>query len=180
MARNTYVALMRGINVGGGRRITMNDLRNLISDLGHSDVLSYVQSGNIVFKADEPDPAVLSAAIEERIATELGLDVAVLIRTSKELTSITKRNPFTEREENPKALHVTFLEDAPTKSVVANLPDRTGGTDELKIIGREVFLWLPKGYADTKLQNAFFEKNLGSRATTRNWKTVLQLTQMSA
>jgi uncharacterized protein (DUF1697 family) len=180
MARITYVALMRGINVGGGRRITMNDLRNLFGELGHSDVSSYVQSGNIVFKADESDPAALSGAIEERIATELGLDVAVLIRSAKEPKAITKHNPFTENEENPKALHVTFLEDAPAKSVVANLPDRTRGTDELKIVGREVFLWLPKGYADTKLQNAFFEKSLGTRATTRNWKTVLQLTDMSS
>jgi uncharacterized protein (DUF1697 family) len=178
MAANTYVAMLRSINVGGGRRMTMNDLRQLFSDLGHTDVASYVQSGNIVFRTTGSDPVALGAAIEERIGSELGLDVAVLIRSAAEMKAIAKKNPFLDRD-NPKALHVTFLEDAPAKPAVSGLPDRTRGIDELKIVGREVYLWLPKGYADTKLQNSFFEKQLGTRATTRNWKTVLQLNEMS-
>lgn len=179
MASNTYVALLRSINVGGGRRITMNDLRGLFTDLGHSDVTSYVQSGNVVFRSTGTDPVALGAAIEESIGTELGLDVAVLIRTAAEMKAIAKKNPFSDRDENPKALHVTFLEDPPSKQAVAGVPDRTRGIDEWKTVGREVFLWLPKGYADTKLQNSFFEKQLGTRATTRNWKTVLQLNEMA-
>jgi uncharacterized protein (DUF1697 family) len=170
----TYVALLRGINVGGRRKIAMSDLRNVFEALGHTDVRTYIQSGNVVFTAKSASAAVVRSAIEQRLEHDFGFDVTVILRTRKELATTLKNNPF-----GPEA-HVTFLEAVPDRALVAALDPAPYTPDEFEVQGREVFLRCPNGYGRTKLNNAFFERNLAVKATTRNWKTATTLSEWIA
>lgn len=165
-----YVALLRGINVGGRTRVAMDDLRRLFADLGHGDVATYIQSGNVLFDAAGPSPPV-AAAIEECIAAELGLSVTVVLRSAAELDAVVDANPFAGRVPDPSKLHVTFLAAEPAGTVEAP----PGVADEWALAGREVFLHCPGGYGRTKLDNGFLERRLGVPATTRTWTTVRKL-----
>jgi uncharacterized protein (DUF1697 family) len=177
---NTFVALLRGINVGGKTLIKMPELKSLLAEMGFEDVTTYIQSGNVVFKSSTGDPGKLAAAIEERIAETFGLDVTVLIRTPAELTEIAIHNPFEGREADVTKLHVVFLGDRPASNAVAELdPDRSP-PDEFAVRGREIYLHLPNGAGRSKLTVDYFEKRLGLRATARNWKTLTKLIELAS
>jgi uncharacterized protein (DUF1697 family) len=170
----TYVALLRGINVSGRNKIAMNDLRAAFETLGHTHVRTYIQSGNVVFAAKAGATARLESAIGKGIATAFGLDVAVLVRTRAELATALKRNPF------GADAYVTFLDAVPARARVAGLDPAPYAPDEFAVRGREVFVRCPNGYGRTKINNAFFERKLAAKATTRNWKTVTTLFDWSA
>jgi uncharacterized protein (DUF1697 family) len=180
MTQHSYVALLRGINVGGRAKVSMEALRALFVDMGHTDVASYVQSGNIAFRTKSSDEAGLRTTLEKKISADLGVDAAVLIRSGRELATVLAKNPFSGRTDDPTKLHVTFLADRPAPALVAEIPTDRGGSDEFRVAGREIYLFCPRGYGETKLGNAFFEKRLATRATTRNWKTVAKLADMSS
>lgn len=165
----TYVALLRGINLGARNKVAMVDLKALFAALGAEDVVTYVQSGNVVFAA----AGDLAEAAERRIRSDLGLDVKVLTRTAKELARVEARNPFAGRD--AKSLHVTFLADKPDRARARGLDPKRFEPDEFRVVGREVYLHCPNGYGRSKLTNAYFEKELGVAATTRNWRTVTSL-----
>jgi uncharacterized protein (DUF1697 family) len=173
------VALLRGVNVAG-RTLGMADLRRLFVDLGHTDVATYLQSGNVIFTPAAGPRSRLSAAIEQRIAAELDLTVTVLVRSGKDLAQVVAGNPFTSRSADPATLHVTFLADRPGADRVKHLEAPSGVPDELSLAGREVYLHCPNGYGRTKLNNSFFERRLGVAATTRNWRTVTTLHELAA
>jgi uncharacterized protein (DUF1697 family) len=176
---NLYAALVRGINVGGRSAVKMEDLRSLFTDLGFDGVTSYLQSGNIVFESPRTDTAAIRESIEEQVRAELSLDATVLLRSGSELGLICRNNPFVDRTTNLTTLHVTFLADTPAAGRVSGLP---GGdrSEEFSVAGREIYLFCPNGYGRSKLTNTTFERRLATRATTRNWKTVLKLADMSA
>ena len=176
----TYVALLRGINVGGRTRVGMDDLRRLFVALGHADVKSYVQSGNVLFSSPVEESSRLIGDIERRIARDLGVTVTVLLRTKDDLARVVANNPFVSRETDPAKLHVTFLADAPDHERVARLDTPSGGPDEFSLAGREVYLHCPHGYGRTKLNNAYLERRLGVAATTRNWNTVTKLCDLAS
>lgn len=179
-ARNeTYVALLRGINLGSRNRVAMADLRALVTGLGHEDVSTYLQSGNVVFRA-AGRAADLRLALEGGIRGELGLDVTVLLRTKGELATLVAGNPFTEKAKAPTTLHVTFLAEAPKRARIRDLDPQVGEPDEFQVAGRDVYLHCPNGYGRSKLGNALFERRLGVAATTRNWKTVTSLAELAA
>ena len=157
----------------------MSDLRDLFDALGHEDVATYVQSGNVVFKA-RGDAASVTAAIERRITRELGLDVAVILRSKTQLARIAAANPFVKKEREPTRLHVTFLAVTPPRAAVRKLTAGAFTPDSLHVKGKEVYLHTPQGYGRTKLSGAFFEKQLGVVATTRNWRTVTKLAELTA
>ena len=113
-------------------------------------------------------------------SSALGSRVPVLVRTKEELEAIIESNPFVHRGEDPKVLHVTFMGALPRPEAVASVPTKTVDADELQVTGREIYLFCPHGYGKTKLTNAFFEKKLGSSATTRNWKTVTTLVELAS
>ena len=170
----TYVALLRGINLGARNKIAMADLRELFAALGCEDVSTYVQSGNVVFRSPVRSAAKLQGGIEERIRADLGLQIRVLVRTSDELAAVAEGNPF-----DPATAHVTFLAEKPAAAGVRDLdPDRSP-PDEFRVAGREVYLHCPNGYGRSKLTNAYFEKQLGVAATTRNWRTVTELARLA-
>jgi uncharacterized protein (DUF1697 family) len=175
----TYVALLRGINLGARNKISMADLRELLAGLGAEDVTTYVQSGNVVFKTAMP-ARELAGAIETEIRRDLGLDVAVLLRTPAELAALVERNPFSESVTEAKELHVTLLANRPQAARVAQLDPQRSQPDEFRVVGREVYLHCPNGYGRSKLTNAYFEKQLALVATTRNWNTVTKLAELAS
>ena len=169
------VALLRGVNVGGRTMIPMPSLEASLEDLGHEDVVTYIQSGNVVFESRVKDPA---REIEERIAEDFGVSVTVVLRTPAELKTIVKTNPFPKVTDSKK-LHVVFLSEKPTAKAAAALdPDRSP-PDELVVKGREVYVHYPNGQAKTKVTNDWLERTLGVRGTARNWNTVLKLVELT-
>lgn len=176
----TYAALLRGINVGRNKRIGMPDLRALVEGLGHESVRTHLQSGNVVFESPKRSDTSLAAGIEKAIAAELGMDVSVMVRRSDQLAAVIDAAPYGGRTSDHKRLHVAFLSEKPRAAAVNGFGIEEFAPDEMTVIGREVYLLYPDGYARTKLTNAVLEKKLGVRATSRNWRTVTALAGLTS
>jgi uncharacterized protein (DUF1697 family) len=175
----TFVALLRGINVSGQKRIAMADLRKTCEAVGLTDVRTYLQSGNLVFGASQSDPRKLSAAVRDRIAKDFGHDVNVLVLLARELARVAKANPLWPGSNGDGALfHATFLFEPVSADRFRNLPLPARSGEQATLVGQVIFLHCPHGYGRTKLNNAYFEKVLGVPATTRNWRTVMALQEL--
>ncbi|MGC4809030.1 DUF1697 domain-containing protein [Micromonospora sp. DT228] len=175
-----YVALLRGVNVGT-TRLAMADLRRIVTDLGHEEVKTYLQSGNVAFGSTVRDAGKLAAGIERALADELALKVPVLVRSGRELAAVAGGNPYADREDDPTRLLVAFLATAPKTSMVDALAVPGGENVSFTVTGREVFLhFADGGYGRSKFTNAYLEKKLGVVATTRNWKSVRALAELAA
>ena len=173
-----YVALLRGINVGGNV-LKMDRLREVCEGLGFKNVRTYVQSGNVVFEADSSSPSLTQ--LEHRLADESRLPVVALLRTDKEMQKIIAGNPFLARSGiDHTKLHVTFLSDSATKEGLTKLSEISAGADEFHAIGKQIYVHCPNGYSRTKLTNNAIEKKLALKATTRNWNTVVRLYEMAS
>ncbi len=176
---SVYIALLRGVNVGQNI-IKMERLRELWLHLGFKNVTTYVQSGNVVFEA-EGSPLNWSPAIQQRLAGETRLPVAVILRTPAEFRRIIARNPFLSEEGiDCSKLHVTFLSRAAGKDALKKLSALNAGIDRFHLSGKEVYLHCPDGYGRSKLSNNALEKVLSLRATTRNWNTVTKLYEIAS
>lgn len=176
-----YVAMLRGINLGGRKRIVMENLRSSFDALGYPDARTYVQSGNIVFNTGASTDNDLSRKIGEKILRDYGFPVAVITRNAAEMTKIVRANPFLkERGIDSSKLHATFLSDLPAKSSLSRMDKLNGAPDRFRVVKREVYLHCPNGYGRTKLSNNAIEKALSVQATTRNWNTVSTLEKMSS
>ncbi len=176
-----YVAMLRGINVSGQKTIKMETLRVSFEALGFRRVRSYVQSGNVIFEATKASSDNLSKNVGEKILSDFGFSVPLILRTSGEMKKIVSDNPFLkEKEVDDSKLHVTFLSEPPARAALAELAALNGTPDEFRVKDREVYLYCPNGYGRTKLSNTAFEKLLSVDATTRNWKTVNKLVEMSS
>ncbi len=175
----TYIAMLRGINVGPGKIVKMERLRASFEALGFDGVKTYVQSGNVIFESEQKSPAGLSNKIEEKIQRDFGFTVPVLLKTSKEIDQIVSDNPLLkEKGIDHSKLHVTFLSDAPPKMAVKVLEPLATSRERFRILNREIYLYCPDGYGRTKLSNNAIEKKLSVVATTRNWRTVNTLLEM--
>ncbi|MBV8244468.1 MAG: DUF1697 domain-containing protein [Candidatus Eremiobacteraeota bacterium] len=172
-----YVALLRGVNVGGNT-LKMERLRALCADLEFDRVQTYLQSGNLVFATHLP-AAKIAPLIERTIAGASRLPASVVVRTLAQMRSIIERSPFARKggvaEER---LYVTFLKEKPSEAALQALKLESA-RDRAQVLGTEIYLHVPGGYGETKLSNAYFEKALGVRATTRNWKTTNALLEMA-
>lgn len=173
------IALLRGINVGGHRIIKMVDLKKLMTDLGFTGVKTYIQSGNILFEVADQTSEALSNQIKEAIATRFGFEVSVVVLNGAELEEAANQNPYLNTETDLSGLHLTLLSKAPETDKIADLMAFDSEPDAFTIKDRFIYLKLDTQYHKTKLSNAFFEKKLGVEATTRNWKTVLKLVEMT-
>jgi uncharacterized protein (DUF1697 family) len=170
-----YLALLRGINVGGKNKLPMHDLRDLFTQAGCRDVRTYIQSGNVIFSADPATVAPLSDLITTRIAERFGYRVPLVLRTAEELGDVIRHNPFIAEGAAEDALHVLFLAEAPDARRVAALdPDRSP-PDAFAVRGQEIYLRLPNGAGRTKLTNGYFDTKLAAISTGRNWRTVTTL-----
>jgi len=184
----TFVALLRAVNVSGQNGIPMAELRASMAASGYDDVRTYLQSGNIVFAAAAAAAAEqeLAAEIHQLIAREFGHDVKALVLTAAELARVAAANPFLPAARDTAAVerfsHATFLEEPAPEAAFAGLalPAQPEEQAMLAADGRVIYLYLPHGYGRTKLNNGYFERHLGAAATTRNWRTVLALVEMSA
>lgn len=190
----THVALLRGINLGGRNKVAMADLRNVMASLGHTDIATYVQSGNVVFSAaqagpgtEHPSPAVLAASIENAISSALGVSPRVVVLTREELAQVVRDNPY-PGEENPRAVHAVFLSGQPGPEVaervsaaVQQVAER-GSRDTAQVIGRAIFLHTPDGFGRSDLGAVLTRQKVpGSQeltGTARNWGTVTKLHAM--
>jgi uncharacterized protein (DUF1697 family) len=175
----TFVALLRSVNVGG-RKVNMKELAALFTELGYADVVTYIQSGNVVFSTTSRSSTVVERAIETRIKRDLGIEVKTLVRPKAELHRVLRNNPFLRTKADPSKLHVTFLAAKPAAALVRKAGELDAGADEFRVVGREVYLHCPNGYGTTKINNMFFEKKLQAVATTRNWNTVNKLAELAA
>jgi uncharacterized protein (DUF1697 family) len=174
-----YVAMLRGINVGGHKRIKMDQLRISFEALGFERVNTYIQSGNVVFKAGKGSPARLGKNIEDRIVSDFGFSASVIVRTSAELSEIIAANPFLkQRGIDHEKLHVTFLSEIPAAPALKKLAEFTVAPDQSQCVGREVFLHLPNGFSASSLWKVPWEKALAVVTTTRTWRTVNAIHQM--
>jgi len=176
------IAILRGINVGGKRKILMADLKLLFQNLGFSNISSYIQSGNVIFIDDNGlNDLDIAKQIEHAITAKYKFDVPVIIRSSKEIAKAVKKNSFYKKNaEDISQLHLTFLNEKPTKENLTKIESYNYEPDKFVIIGKEVFIFCAGKYHQSKLTNNFFEKKLKVSATTRNWKTVLKLVELSA
>ena len=175
-----YAALLRGINVGGSKKIPMAALRELMQGLGYLDVVTHLQSGNAVFSSPEQPAPVLARAIAERITSEFAMDVKVVIRNGSEIADVIKRSPLPDGPENPSRFFVAFLAAAPSPEAIGARESLSFDPDRIWVSGAEAFLWCPAGAAETKLSNNFLEKRLGVTATMRNWNTVTKLADLTS
>lgn len=173
-----YISLLRGINVGGKRKILMADSKELYSKLGYSNCISYIQSGNVIFESKEESTNDLASKIEETIKNEYGFDVPVIVKTRTELEKAVQDNPYAETKEI-ESLCLSFLNRTPDTELVGKISNLNFSPDEFQIANQNVFIFCPGPYHKTKLSNQFFESKLKVRATTRNWKTVLKLMKLS-
>lgn len=174
-----YIALLRGINVGGHRSIKMQALRELLENKGFQGVKTYIQSGNVLFHYADSSAGELAQQLQSLILQAFGFDVPVVIRTRTEWKQISQFNPFLD--EGPKDftnLSVNFLQEKPDLAAIADLANIQSASDRFVVHGREIYMYFPNGSARTKLTHQVFEKRLKQIATARNWKTIQKLEAM--
>jgi uncharacterized protein (DUF1697 family) len=174
-----YVAMLRGINVAN-KMVKMERLRASFEALGFDQVRTYVQSGNVVFHAEEKSPDKAAKKIENRITRDFGFEVPVLVKSAKDLEQVVKSNPLLkEKGIDHSKLHVTFLLGAPPITAAKALEPLATSRERFRVLNREIYLYCPDGYGISKLANATIEKRLAVVATTRNWRTVNALLEMA-
>lgn len=173
-----FISLLRGINVGGHRKIPMADLKNLHEGLGHAEVRTYLQSGNVVFRS-AGKAGDHAAAIQAAIARRFGHTVEALVFPSGDYAKLLQSNPFLGRKGiDASFLHVTFL-SRPAKAAIADRAHPVSGDEKAVFSGGHFFLYCPHGYGRAKLTNAYFERAFSTAATTRNWRTALALQELA-
>ena len=174
-----YISLFRGINVGGHHAVKMTDLKALHESLGLKNVITYIQSGKVVFHCDDIDPAHLSKQIERSFEERFGFHAEVFVRTLDELNAIIEKTPFRGHDsKESKWIAVVFLASAPDEVVQNALLQSYVGPEEIHILGKEMYIYYAEGMGRSKLTNNLIEKKLKTVGTTRNWNTVLQLQKM--
>jgi len=178
-AGDLYVALLRGINVAGKNRLSMKDLVAMFAGTGCSEVLTYIQSGNVVFRATEARASRVPALIAATIYDRLGFRAPVIMRTAGDLRAVARGNPFLQAGADAEALHVMFLADRPPSGKIAALDPERSPPDEFQVRGREIYLRCPNGVGRSRLTNEYFDTKLATTSTMRNWRTVLKLVEMA-
>ena len=174
-----HVALLRGINVGGNNLLPMKDLCKLFTAAGGEAVASYIQSGNVVFEASPAAAPKLIAKVEAAIENKFGFRPPMQLRTASELADVIANVPFTASPES-KLIYVGFLADTPNKAALATLDPTRGAPDRYVVRGREIYFDLPGGAARTKLTASYFDKQLATVTTVRNWNTVVKLRELAS
>jgi len=172
-----YLALLRGINVGGHKKILMADLRELFESIGFSGVKSYIQSGNVVFNSEIEDETELHRMIEFAIENKFEFRVPIRIRTADQMLQVMEKMPFTGSDflDESSKIAITFLAMQPSEAQILELDKFVFAPEKLIVSGREAYSHCPGGFARTKLTNGVIEKKLGVSATSRNLKTFLKL-----
>jgi len=169
----TRVSLLRGINVGGNKKIKMAELKALYESLGFTDVKTLLQSGNVVFKGANADTDPIGQQIEASIRKQFGFESKIIMRSADEWRMVVARHPFSaEQLAEPGKILVTFLQSEPDDESLATLQATHNGPEVIHSSGQELYIFYPEGMGRSKLDNGFIERKLGCVATGRNWNTV--------
>ncbi|MCA0328285.1 MAG: DUF1697 domain-containing protein [Actinobacteria bacterium] len=166
--------LLRGVNVGKGNRIAMSDFTAVLATTGATDVRTLLNSGNAVCTSRR-SAASLESAVAKALVKELGLDVPVVTRTSEEIDAVIALNPLAEVADEPSRYLVVFLDRAPDAEAIESLLAVDAGDEVWQVHGRELYLWLPAGIAESAVNKQLMRGVLGVTWTARNWSTVLKL-----
>lgn len=173
----TYIALLRGINVGGHRKVPMAELRSILAKIGLEGVKTYIQTGNIIFQSDEQKKTELERRIQNSILNHFGFEVSVLVRTEQELNSIFENCPLSEDKKINS--YFAILSHVPNKKLVNEASQKTYENEEYFIIGDCIYFYCATGYGKAKFNLNYFERKLSVGATARNYKTMLKLISMA-
>ncbi len=179
---STHVALLRGINVGGGGKLPMADLRALVSSLGHRDVRTYIQTGNMLFTPSDTDTSALAAGLHAAIAEKFGLRSAVIVISKAELAGVISASPYSAEPE-PRYVHGVFLAAAPGQAAQDWVREQVaaaqsqGSRDEAAFGGRVLYVHTPDGFGNSELAKTLLTKRASpvSTGTARNWNTITKL-----
>jgi uncharacterized protein (DUF1697 family) len=173
---HTTISLLRGINVGGNKKIKMAELKTAYEALGFRDVVTLLQSGNVVFKTDETDLDALAERIEAGLKQQCALKTRILLRSPDHLRAIVADHPFTDAQlQDPGKILVTFMTREPDADAVAALIDGHSGPETIHHRGQELYITYPEGMGRSKLTNTVIERTLTVISTGRNWNTVNKL-----
>lgn len=175
--KNTYIVLLRGVNVGGHNKVPMAELRILLADIGLEDVKTYIQSGNVIFQSTTQDSKELEKIIQKSILDHFGFEVPVLVRTRFELSTIFSNCPF--KEDKKVESYFIILNEIPDKDLVIEASEKTYLDDDYAILKDCIYLFCSKGYGRSKFNLSYFEKKLKINATARNYKTMVKLLALS-
>ena len=184
----THVALLRGINVGGKNKVAMADLRGLVAGLGHTDVSTYIQSGNVLYSAaPDADGAAMALAMAAAITAKLGVNSPVVVVSADELAGILAANPFPD-EPDPRRVHAVVLSEAPGAELTAKLDAAVaqstakGARDAVTVVGRTLYLHTPDGFGTSELSATVMrivsQPRAGVTGTARNWATMTKLLEL--
>ena len=176
---NTYIALFRGINVGGSHLLPMKDLKLMLEQNGCVDVQTYIQSGNVILSSAVADAARLEKQVAAAVSRSHGFEPRVLLLTPGDLERAAKGNPFPKAEDNPKSVNLFFLAAPPKKPDLKSMEDLKTETERFALKGKVLYLHTPDGFGASKLA-ARAERLLGVEATARNWRTVTTLLKMAS
>ncbi|WP_342772966.1 DUF1697 domain-containing protein [Paenibacillus zeisoli] len=172
-----YIALLRGINVGGRNKIKMADLRAVLENRGLKQVKTYIQSGNVLFESDKEE-STLVPEIEEEIHTSFGIELKVMLRSSEEFKDLVTNSPFAGRElSDGESLYVSLLGEPLTGDQVQKLEQCEQADDEFAVIGRDVYFLFRQSILDSKLGDALNKLKIPS--TSRNWNTMNKLNALA-
>jgi uncharacterized protein (DUF1697 family) len=173
-----YIALLRGINVGGNTMIKMPELRSMFESLGFENVVTYINSGNLAFDAKKTSEDKLASKIEKAIETQLGKDIPVMIREQSAIGDVLDNNPFDGKFESHKEMHVLFMRGDMPPEKRKQLLEQSTDSEQFEIRGREIYCHLKLGVADSILGKGYIEKKLKVPVTARNWRTVQKLAEL--
>ncbi|MDR8391401.1 DUF1697 domain-containing protein [Aliifodinibius sp. S!AR15-10] len=174
----TYIALFRGINVGGNNILPMKELRTLLKNLGFRQVNTYIQTGNVVFQSDNSDIGQLADSISGEVNKQFGFEPRVFVMTQDELQAAARANPFHGAESEPSRLYLTFLAEAPQNPDLEALEDIKRDSERFELKGKVLYLHAPEGVGRSKLA-AKVERHLDVPMTSRNWRTVQKIMEMA-
>jgi len=178
---HTYISILRGINVSGQKLIKMDALKSMYTNLHFENVKTYVQSGNVIFRAKNNDPKILERSISSQIKADWGFEVPVIVLDAVSLKTIIEDNPLAKDSlKDASFLHITFLSDPPAKFDKESILAKRQPNEEIVFTSKAIYLYCPNGYGKTKLNNNFLESKLKVTATTRNWKTTNELLKLAA
>ena len=177
----TVISFLRGINVGGRKKIKMAELREVYASMGFRNVRTLLQTGNVIFETDEADLALVKEQLQAGIYAAFGLDVQLIMRSPAAFKTIFKRHPFTDAQlDEPRKIAVVFLPKAPSLEAVEDLRKYNSGRELIEADGSELFIFYTDGQARSKLDNSRIERALGLQSTARNWNTCNRILKLLA
>lgn len=175
----TWIALFRGINVGGHHKLPMAELRAELESIGLRDARTYIQSGNVVFEASGRERVALADEISDLVERNHGFTARVLILDARKLGAAMEDNPFPGAVDEPKNLHLFFLESAPGSPDLAKIEEIKADSEQFELIDRVFYLHTPDGLGTSRLASSV-ERYLGVAATARNWRTVTKILDLAS